>query len=161
HHALMEARSHFEAAVDQEPTNFWAYYQLARADFELGRFEDALSSAKTCLALAPRAESYYNRAVCQQALERNEAALADFTKALELDPKLAPAALARGIALTRMERYTQAKADFQTALDYGSPRSEVYYQMALLSLAQHDPAAARESLRKSLAEDPTNAAAIA
>lgn len=161
HHALADARSHFEAAVGRAPGDFWAYFQLARADFELGHFDDALTSAKICLALAPRAESYYNRAVCYQALGRTEEALSDFNEALRLAPTLAPAWLARGTLRSRMERYSEAKTDLDVALDNGSPRSEVYYQMALMNLSQHNSAAAGDWLRKSLLEDPSNAAAIA
>ena len=157
--------------------SFWAYFQLARADFELERFDDALTSAKICLALDPRVESYYNIAICHEALGHTEEALKDFgialgpesnnaldpklEKALNAKSKLAPAALARGMLLARLERYSEAKKDFETALKCGSPRSEVYYQMALLSLAQHNPAAAGDLLRESLAEDPSNTAAAA
>jgi serine/threonine protein kinase len=161
HHALADARSHFEAALDRAPGDFWAYFQLARADFELGHFDDALTSAKICLALAPRAESYYNRAVCYQALGHTEEALSDFGKALDRDPTLAPAWLARGTLRARMERYSEAIADLDVALAKGSPRSEVYYQMALMNLAQHNSAAAGDWLRKSLLEDPSNPSAIA
>jgi len=178
HHALTEARSHFEGAIVEAeverrqleragkkpamaPGIFWAYFQLARADFELGRFDDALTSAKICLALEPRAESYYNRAVCYQALGHAEEALSDFREALELDPTLAPALLARATLWARMERYSEAKTDLDAAILCGSPRSEVYYQLALLSLAQLNSATAGDWLRKSLLEDPSNAAAMA
>jgi len=161
HHAVMEARSHFETAIEKAPKNFWAYFQLARADFELGSFEDALTSAKICLALAPRTESFYNRGVCHQALGHNKEALSDFDQALNLDATLAPAHLARGTLLVRMERYSEAKTDFEAALVCGSPQSEVYYQMAVLNLAQHNTAAAGDWLRKSLAADPSNATALA
>jgi eukaryotic-like serine/threonine-protein kinase len=159
HHALTDAHSHFEAALNRAPGNFWAYFQLARADFELGRFDDALTSAKICLALEPRAESYYNRAVCYEAMGHTEEALNDFNEALKLDRTLAPALFARGTLRARMEHYPEAKTDLEAALVCGSPASEVCYQMALLNLAQHNSAAANDWLRKALLEDPSNAAA--
>jgi tetratricopeptide (TPR) repeat protein len=161
HHALVDARSHFETAIEKAPKDVWAYFQLARADFELGRFDDALTSSKICLALAPRAESFYNRGACHQALGHTVQALSDFDKAVGLDRTLAPARLARGTLLISMERYSEAKTDLEAALVYGSPSSEVYYEMAALNLAQHNSAAASDWLRKSLTEDPSNAAASA
>ena len=94
HGVLADARGHFETAIEKAPKNFWAYFQLARADFELRRFDDALTSAKICLALDPRAESYYNRAVCHEALGHTAEALSDFEEALDRNSTLAAAVAA-------------------------------------------------------------------
>ena len=131
-------------------------------DFEMEEFEQALTSATVCIALAPQqAACYYNRALCYQALGRNEEALADFGRALEHDPTLAPAALSRGVLLGRLQRYVESKADLESALAHGSRPSDVYYQLARLSLAQHDQAAATDWLKKSLAADPNNSLSAA
>ena len=65
HGRLTEAERHFAAAIDLAPDDFWAYFQQMRCNFELAQFDEALTSAKICVALAPpthRAECFYNRA---------------------------------------------------------------------------------------------------
>jgi tetratricopeptide (TPR) repeat protein len=162
HGSFAEAAGQFAAAVDLQPDEFWAHFQQTRCQFELHQFDAALASASVCIALAPgRAECFFNRALCHESLGHSGEALADFGRSLELDPALAPAALARGAFFTRLGRFAEARADFESALAHGSPPSEVYYQTARLHLAQHDRAAADQWLRKSLAEDPANSAAIA
>src|SRR5262249_52139251 len=96
HHRLFaEAGREFAEAVDLQPDEFWAHFQQTRCDFELAHFEQALTSATVCIALAPkRAECFYNRGLCYESLVRHEDALADFGRALQLDPTFAPAAFA-------------------------------------------------------------------
>jgi serine/threonine protein kinase len=162
HESFAEAAVQFAAAVDLKPDEFWAHFQQTRCQFELHQLDAALASATVCIALAPRrAECYFNRGLCHESLGHNKEAIADFGRSLELDPTLAPAALARGGLLSRLGRFAEAKADLDSALAHGSPPSEVYYQTARLHFARHDAAAATEWLRKSLAEDPANSAAIA
>ncbi len=162
HGALEEARREFAAAIDSQPGQFWPHFAETLCDFELGRFADALTSATVCTALEPHeAACFYNRALCYQSLEHNEEALADFGRALKLDPTLAPAALARGTLLSRIQRYADAKADLESALAHGSRPSDVYYQLARNSWAQHDRAAATEWVHKSLAADPENSLSAA
>jgi eukaryotic-like serine/threonine-protein kinase len=162
HGELANARREFAAAIDLQPEQFWPRFAETLCDFELGHFADALTSATVCTALAPQqAAVFYNRALCYQSLERNEEALADFSKALQLDPNLASAALARGTLLGRMQQYAEAKVDIESALAHGSRPSDVYYQLARLSWAQHDRAAATEWVKKSLAADPENSLSAA
>jgi tetratricopeptide (TPR) repeat protein len=162
HGALADAERQLAVAIDLQPDEFWANFQQTRCHFELEHFQQALTSASVCIALAPnRAECFYNRALCYQSLGRDEEALADFGRALELDPTLAPAALARGALLGRLQRYAESRADLESALAHGSRPSDVYYQLARLSLAQHDHAAAGQWLQKSLAADPGNATSLA
>jgi eukaryotic-like serine/threonine-protein kinase len=157
HGELEDARREFAAAIDLQPEQFWPRFAETLCDFELGHFANALTSATVCTALEPKqAACFYNRALCYQSLERNEEALADFGRALQLDPALAPAALARGTLLGRMKRYAESKTDLESALAHGSRPSDVYYQLARISWAQHDHAAATDWVRKSLAANPEN-----
>ncbi|HTQ39323.1 MAG TPA: serine/threonine-protein kinase [Pirellulales bacterium] len=91
HGALDEARRQFATAIARQPDDFWAHFQQMRCDYQLGHDADALSAANVCIALAPqRAECYYNRALCHQALNHAEEAKADFSRAVELDPDCTP-----------------------------------------------------------------------
>ncbi len=150
------------AAVDLQPGEFWAHFQLARCRFDLGQLEPALESAEICVALAPgRAECFYNRGLCHQKLGHDAAALADFSRALKLSPQLALALLARGVLYGQLKKFTNADDDLNAALTAGANPSEVHYQLARLSLAQGDSVAARRWLSQALADDPSNSAALA
>ena len=97
HGAMEDAQRQFSLAIDLDPSEFWPNFEQTCCDFELGHFQRALTSASVCIALAPRqAECFYNRALCYQSLDRNDEALADFGRALQLDKARAPALLARG-----------------------------------------------------------------
>jgi tetratricopeptide (TPR) repeat protein len=163
HHGdLIEAQRQLALAVDLEPNEFWANFEQTRCDFELGHFDQAVTAATVCIALAPQqAACFFNRAICFQSLGRDDDALDDLSRALQLDPALAPAALARGILWGRLQRYAESKADLESALAHGSRPSDVYYQLARLSLAQHDHSAATNWVQKSLTADPNNATSIA
>lgn len=162
HGKFAEAKQQLSAAIELQPDEFWANFQLTCCEFELGDFQRALVYASVCIALAPsQPECFYNRAICNQSLGRDEDALADFTRALHLDPGLAPASMARGALLGHMKRYDESKADLNAALAHGSRPADVYYQLARLSLAQNDRAAASDWVKKSLAADPNNDGAAA
>ncbi|HEX3999950.1 MAG TPA: protein kinase [Pirellulales bacterium] len=161
HEAYTDAARQFTAAIDLQPSDFWPYFQLARCNFELGKFGAALQSATVCVALAPdRAECFYNRAICQQALGRDAETFADLERAIGRDPQFAPALLERGILLGRLKRFAEAQQDLNSALDHGAKPSEVHYQMARLSAAQNDRAGAMRWIVKSLAEGPPYPPAI-
>jgi tetratricopeptide (TPR) repeat protein len=92
HGSIAAAAKEFSAAIEDSPGDFWARFQLARCQFKLRRFDDALASANICVALdSKRAECFYNRALCYQALGENQKALADVERALNLNAKFAPA----------------------------------------------------------------------
>jgi serine/threonine protein kinase len=162
HEAWDEAEQQFEEALKLEPEHFWARYQTMRMDFQLKRFDESLHSADVCVALAPQqAECRFNRGLCRQALSDDRGALDDFDKALRLDPTLAAASLARGELMLRKDRLTDAEADFLSAIAHGCRPADGYFQMAQLSIARHDPAIARQWLRRTLAEDPDSTPALA
>jgi len=73
------------------------------------------------------AEAYYNRGVSYGKKGEYDRAIADFTKALEINPRLAQAYYNRGVAYERKGEYDQAIADYTNALEL-SPSNDAYYQ---------------------------------
>lgn len=87
---LDAARQQFAEALRREPSLFWANFHLAACAYRQQDYAGALNAAGICVALAPdRAECYYNRALCRQALGQAQGAEEDFARAAELDPALA------------------------------------------------------------------------
>jgi Tfp pilus assembly protein PilF len=85
--------------------------------------------------------------------------LKDYEHALRLDPKLAPAALNRGLLHYEGQRFAEAAADFRLALDHGADPATVHYNLALVYRAQGNRPAAEESLRRALYHQPKHDAA--
>ena len=82
----------FRRAVQEQPQDFWANYYRGRCAYRLGLFEEALNAFCACVALAPnQAECFHNRALTLTALDQPRAALADYDRAVQLDPNLTAA----------------------------------------------------------------------
>ena len=89
---LTQALEMFEQAIQLEPDAFWPNFHLATCAYRCKRFDEALRAACVCVALSPnRAECYFNRGLCFRSVGQNEAALRDYSRAIELEPELATA----------------------------------------------------------------------
>ncbi len=64
-----------------------------------------------------------------------------------------------GAEYARAGRISDARAEFQKALDIGPPVSPIYADLALISVALHQNREAEEFARKALELDAANAAA--
>ncbi|HEV3238035.1 MAG TPA: hypothetical protein VGZ25_13685, partial [Gemmataceae bacterium] len=68
---LKVAADHFHNAALVQPQNFWANYYEGVCAFRLKRFEDALSSLKICVSLAPDSDDCRtNRDLAQAELDK-------------------------------------------------------------------------------------------
>lgn len=56
-------------------------------------------------------DAYYNRGICEFALDNLDAAIKDFNKTLELDPKYADAYYTRARLYVKLEKYNEALSD--------------------------------------------------
>jgi serine/threonine protein kinase len=110
---LEAAAGHLDRAVALQPGGLWPSFYQGICYYRLGRFEDAALAFTVCTALAPKvAGCFYNRALAFGALGRNDRALADLDRALELDPGLAEAASSRNLLQLRektLPKKTQKK----------------------------------------------------
>lgn len=85
-----EALREFQAALHANPDHVHAKRGMARSLMQLGRNEDALLVFDELILEAPGfAASYANRGILNDRMGRYWAAVRDYEKALELDPKLA------------------------------------------------------------------------
>jgi len=90
------AARHLSAALALDPAGRWTNFYFGQCAYRTGRYEDAVAAFSVCIGSAPDvAASYYNRGLALGALGRDEQALRDFDRALQLDPHLADAALRR------------------------------------------------------------------
>jgi serine/threonine protein kinase/tetratricopeptide (TPR) repeat protein len=116
--AALEA---FESALGLEPTHYWSLMRLGSSLCELGRGpEDFACAARIfsgCLLKRPdHAHAYACRAIAYNKLARHDKALADASRAIELDPTNADAWSHRGIACYFLLRPDQAVTDISRAI---------------------------------------------
>lgn len=82
-------------------------------------------------------------------------AIADYNKAIGLDPKLIPPYVNRGFAKLHMGDINSATADFTQAITMDAKHANAYYGRALAQQAAGDPAKAAADYQQSLALNPS------
>jgi tetratricopeptide (TPR) repeat protein len=149
-------------AVAGQPNGFWPNFYQGACAYRLGRHEDAVAAFRACVTLAPNsAPCYHNRALALSALGRSEEARHDLDRAVRLAPKLGPAWLQRGLLHYQGGNLIQARTDLHEALRQGASPVSAHYNLALVCLALHDRAGAKNHLRQVLAHQPEHAGARA
>ncbi|TQS30295.1 tetratricopeptide repeat protein [Microbispora sp. KK1-11] len=141
--------------------------QNGRALIELreGRVDEALGLVRSAIDLADRDLApddhpvhrmvlFANRAQLLARLGRREEALADFDRAVAIDPGFPDHYLDRGNLLFEMGRTDEALADYETAMRVSPPLPEAYYNRAEMRLAAGDLDGARADLDHVLDLDP-------
>ncbi|MEB3306557.1 MAG: tetratricopeptide repeat protein [Cyanobacteriota bacterium] len=117
-----------------------------------GRFADALPLWNQVLEIAPRdAAAWSNRGNVQLALGDPEAAIADQSQAIALEPASPDPRLNRGTAEEALRRWDAAEADYLWILERGSQaegvRASALYNLGNVHGSRGDWAAALESFR--------------
>jgi tetratricopeptide (TPR) repeat protein len=159
---LAQARDQFNAALALDPSAFWPNYYLAVCAYRLGDYAAAVNAAYACVALSPHsAECFYNRGLAQQALHQLQPALADYKRAVQLDPSLGVAACAASTVLAEEGRFDEAEQTLRDALKHGADPASAYYHLALVDIGRKDRWAALKDLGVALKYDPAYAPALA
>jgi tetratricopeptide (TPR) repeat protein len=83
-------------------------------------------------------------------MERYPEALADFDRAIELDPKYTWAIARRGVTYRGMERYPEALADFDRAIELDPKDNWLHYNRALAHIGLKQPENAKADLTQAL-----------
>ena len=120
---------------DREGVDYLAYdlYYLGRYDEALAlskKYEPILKNDKDLPLIAGNV--YVHKGELQSALD-------NFTRALELDPKMATGYVNRGFVLNDMKQPAKATKDFQTALKLQPDYGEAHLGMAFADLQLHRP----------------------
>jgi Flp pilus assembly protein TadD len=116
---------HFEKALEisqqaaaAAPGDLWPRVLSIRALLSLHRLEEALQVAQDTLRLAPdNPDAVYQRGVVHLALQRHEAAEADFRRALQLAPAYVPAMNDLAVLLMGRGDFAQARTLLEKVLE--------------------------------------------
>lgn len=115
--AITEALSAFERAALAAPEEAYVHHSLRFAFEGYRRWRTECVRFETAIAADPRdAAAHHHLALAALSVMKNEAALEHFTKAWELDRRLAEAARGRGRALERLGRTKEALVAYREAL---------------------------------------------
>ncbi len=101
------------------------------------------------------------RASLWQWRNRLDNAVADVSKAIELDPKNSFAYVERGVFKYNMKKYDECLADFKQAIDLGSKAAVIHVCQGMIHLARKDPIKAKAEFESALQIDPKHADAYA
>jgi tetratricopeptide (TPR) repeat protein len=120
-HAV-EAVQAFEAALHLEPTHYWSMMSLGYCLGSLAQkpedFSGAVRVFTACLMKRPdHPYAYLCRAAMYSKLQRYPEALADGSRAIELDPKEATAWYNRGNTYGKLGQPAKAIADYSRAIE--------------------------------------------
>ncbi len=162
---LAAAERAFRRSAQLDPDEFWPQFFWGVCASRLGRHQDAVTAVSAAIALKPdSAECYYNRARSHEALGALERAHFDYTRALELKPTFAAAALNRGAMAYRAGRVQEALADLERARIHARDARTLglaAYNLALVHLKKGDLPQAHARLRQAVELGNPDAQALA
>jgi predicted O-linked N-acetylglucosamine transferase (SPINDLY family) len=152
---LAEALDYFDRTAKSQP-GFGPYSNRGAALHALGRFDEALASYASALALQPNSAAvHYNRGRVLQDLGQLEEALASYDRALALDPKSVAALTNRGNTLRVLNRPKEALACYDAALSRDPDFVEALYNRGDLQWAVNgNYAAALRDMERAAAIGP-------
>jgi tetratricopeptide (TPR) repeat protein len=147
-----------DEALQIDPRHAQAYATRATAFRKLGDHQRAVQDCSKAIEINPRfAEAYCQRAFAYQQSQldnRVEQALADASKAVELDRTNPLAFIIRGNARLERKEYPQAIADFTKAIELNPRSFSAYGNRARAYAARGEAVKARADIEKALALNP-------
>lgn len=108
------------------------YNSLGELNLELKKYNDAIKSFDSAIAIDPRyAEAYNNRGLARHALGQSQSGRSDLDEAIRLDPNSAVYPFNRGVIYLDLESYSEAIRDFTRAIERKPDYSEAYRHRAM------------------------------
>lgn len=148
-----EAVAEYQRALAANPKNAKAHANLALAMVELGDFEGAASHFQASLEIEPAAEIYSDLGFAKARLGRSEEALADYRKALALDPDCASAHVNLAVMSVQAGDLAAAESHYRQALP-GRPTAQTYNGLGYVLAQAGRTGEAIAEYRKAIAADP-------
>ncbi|MBD2290357.1 tetratricopeptide repeat protein [Microcystis wesenbergii FACHB-1317] len=161
-----EARENYEQAltvinqaISLVPNNPNYYNEKWAVLSELKRYDEGLAAITQAIDLAPRAAWYVNRGILYRRQKKYELALADYNKAIELNPNHANAYNNRGNLYQDLQKYELALDDFNKAIEINPNFAILYYNRGGLYYNQQKYELALSDINKGIELNPNYAEA--
>jgi len=148
-----EAVAEYQRALVTNPKHVKSHNNVALALVELGRLDEAARHFRTSLELEPKAEIYSDLGFIEARLGNPDAALADYRKALALDPSCASAHFNLAVAMVQAGDLEEAESHYRQALP-GRPTAETHNGLGYVLSRQDKTDEAIAEFRKAVEVDP-------
>jgi tetratricopeptide (TPR) repeat protein/S1-C subfamily serine protease len=141
-------------AIQFTPKNANLYNEKWVVLNNLKRYQEALLAIAEAKDLSPRAAFYSNRGLTYYALKEYPKAIADYTKAIAINPELAEAYYNRGTAYSALKDYPKAIADYTQAIAIKPDHADAYLNRGNTYLALKDYPKAIADFNKTIEINP-------
>jgi Flp pilus assembly protein TadD len=148
-----EALAEYNRALAANPKSAKAHNNLALAMVELGDFDGAAGHFQASLEIEPAAEIYSDLGFTRARLGRSDEALADYRKALALDPDCASAHVNLAVMSVQAGDLAAAESHYRRALP-GRPTAQTYNGLGYVLAQAGRSGEAIAEYRKAIAADP-------
>ncbi|MDQ3581043.1 MAG: tetratricopeptide repeat protein [Pseudomonadota bacterium] len=154
---LDEAYAQAKGAEKDSMVGVESRFLLGQCYQQLGRWREAQGAYKEFIAANPHEkEAFANLGLVKAKLGDSESAVADFSKALDIDPKFLDARRNRGTEYLRQKRYESAIEDFSAVLAQDGSDAATLYRRAYAYCTNGQRTLGAKDLRAILRVEPKN-----
>ena len=121
-----------DKAIQLQPQNPNVYNEKSGVLSGLKRYSEAEAAINKAIDIAPRAAFYNNRGILYAEQKKWDLALADFNKAIQINPNHASAYNNRGIFYNEQKKWDLALADFNKAIQINPNDAQAYNHRGFL-----------------------------
>lgn len=140
---------------------FDSYYRKGCAELGMGHAAEAKKYFQQAAAIRnDHAGTHYHLGVCHALEREDEQALAGLTRAIRINPSLAPAYYNIGTIHLRHRRYGQAVLALERAAELDPTDPQVFNNLAKVYYMLRLPETAAEAYQKALDNDPESRVAL-
>jgi tetratricopeptide (TPR) repeat protein/S1-C subfamily serine protease len=127
-----EALTAINKAIGLNDRDFILYVSKGNILDDLKLYRGAETAYTEAIKIKPSELAYSNRGIIRYKLKQYPEAIADFTKAIAINPQLAQAYSNRGIVRKELKEYPAAIADFDLAIAINSQDAIAYYNRGIV-----------------------------
>jgi tetratricopeptide (TPR) repeat protein/S1-C subfamily serine protease len=146
-------------AIQFAPKNASFYSEKARVLIYLKRYQDALSASSQAIELSPRAAFYNNRGATYASLKNYPKAIADYDRAIAINPEFAEAYIGRSGTYYFLKNYPKVVADCDRAIAINPRLSDAFINRGLTHYDLMEYPKALADYNKAISINPKNALA--
>ncbi|UKO98747.1 tetratricopeptide repeat protein [Nostoc sp. UHCC 0870] len=121
-----------EKAIQLKPDNPNLYNEKYLLLKDLKRYKAAEVAIEKAIQLNPRAAFFLNRGILYYELKKWDLAIADYDKAIAINPELALAYINRGILYQELKKWDLAIANYDKAIAINPELADAYYNRGIL-----------------------------
>jgi tetratricopeptide (TPR) repeat protein len=155
--ALREADANAKGAEKDSMVGVESRFLLGQCYQQLGKWREAQEAYDEFIAANPyEKEAFANLGLVEAKVGNSEGAVAEYSKALDLDPKFLDAQKNRGTEYLRQKRYESAIEDFSAVLAEGEADTGTLYKRGYAYCTNGERKLGTKDLREVLRIEPKN-----